>query len=120
MPHILVVDDDTDLLELMTLVLEKSRYKVTALPDGEKVLNVVKDVQPDIILMDIYLGNIDGRDISKRLKTSDQFRSIPIILYSAGNIASHTIQDSLADTFIPKPFNNSDILEKLQSFHPHS
>ena len=116
MPHILVVDDDADLLELVTLVLKRSNYQVTALQDGGKVVPTVEDISPDIILMDIYLGNTDGRNICKNLKTTDKFQDIPVILYSAGNITSQSIKESLADSFIVKPFNNAEILERIQSF----
>ena len=115
MPHILVVDDDTDLLELVTLVLKRSHYQVTALQDGTKVVPVVSDINPDIILMDIYLGSTDGRNICRNLKTSEAHRNIPVILYSAGNITSQSIRESMADSFIVKPFNNAEILEKIQS-----
>ena len=115
MPHILVVDDDADLLELVTLVLKRSQYQVTALQDGTKVIPTIEDVAPDIILMDIYLGSTDGRNICKNLKTNDKFQDIPVILYSAGNITSQSIIESKADSFIVKPFNNAEILEKIQS-----
>lgn len=118
MPHILVVDDDADLLELVTLVLKRSHYQVTALQDGTKVVHVVADINPDLIIMDIYLGSTDGRNICKNLKSSDTSKDIPIILYSAGNITSQSIKDSLADSFIVKPFNNAEILEKIQALHP--
>lgn len=117
MPHILVVDDDADLLELVTLVLKRSNYQVTALQDGNKVFPFVTESVPDIILMDIYLGSTDGRNICKNLKTDENFRNIPIILYSAGNISSQSIKESMADSFIVKPFNNAEILEKIQSLH---
>ncbi|RYY49186.1 MAG: response regulator, partial [Chitinophagaceae bacterium] len=84
MPHILVVDDDPDLLELVTLVLKRSQYQVTALQDGTKVFPTIAEIKPDVILMDIYLGNADGRIICKELKSDDKFNTIPVILYSAG------------------------------------
>jgi DNA-binding response OmpR family regulator len=118
MPHILVVDDDADLLELVTLVLKRSDYQVTALQDGTKVFPIVEDINPDVILMDIYLGNTDGRNICKDLKSSDKFNAIPVILYSAGNITAQSIRDAMADSFIVKPFNNAEILEKIQSLQP--
>ena len=119
MPHILVVDDDADLLELVTLVLKRSNYQVTALQDGEKVVPTVDSVLPDIILMDIYLGSTDGRNICKNLKTDEKYQGIPIILYSAGNITPQSIKDSLADSFIVKPFNNAEILNKIQALQPN-
>jgi DNA-binding response OmpR family regulator len=118
MPHILVVDDDADLLELVTLVLKRSQYQVTALQDGTKVIPVIDDIRPDVILMDIYLGSTDGRNICKNLKTSDAHKHIPVILYSAGNITTQSIKDSLADSFIVKPFNNTEILDKIRSLQP--
>jgi DNA-binding response OmpR family regulator len=120
MPHILVVDDDADLLELVTLVLKRSKYRVTALQDGEKVFSTVENTLPDIILMDIYLGSTDGRNLCKSLKTDEKYQGIPIILYSAGNITSQSIKDSLADSFIVKPFNNAEILSKIQALQPNN
>lgn len=118
MPHILVVDDDADLLELVTLVLKRSHYQVTAIQDGTKVIPVVDDICPDLILMDIYLGSTDGRIICKNLKTSNAHRHIPVILYSAGNITNQSIKESMADSFVVKPFNNAEILEKIQALQP--
>ncbi|RYY71603.1 MAG: response regulator [Chitinophagaceae bacterium] len=119
MPHILVVDDDADLLELVTLVLKRSHYQVTALQDGTKVVPIVEDINPDVILMDIYLGNADGRNICKDLKSNAKLSSIPVILYSAGNITSQSIIEAKADSFIVKPFNNAEILEKIQELQPN-
>lgn len=118
MPHILVVDDDPDLLELVTLVLKRSQYQVTALQDGTKVFPTIAEIKPDVILMDIYLGNADGRIICKELKSDDKFNTIPVILYSAGNITSQSITDAMADSFIVKPFNNTEILDKIQELQP--
>ncbi|RYY50247.1 MAG: response regulator, partial [Chitinophagaceae bacterium] len=73
---------------------------------------------PDVILMDIYLGNADGRIICKELKSDDKFNTIPVILYSAGNITSQSITDAMADSFIVKPFNNTEILDKIQELQP--
>lgn len=115
MAHILVVDDDADLLELVSLVLKRSHYKVTALQDGAKVMQLVEDGNPDVILMDIYLGETDGRTICRDLKTNDKFHNIPVILYSAGNITNQSIKDSMADSFIVKPFNNAEILNKISA-----
>lgn len=116
MPHILVVDDDADLLELVTLVLKRSNYQVTAIQDGGKVIPTLEAINPDVILMDIYLGSTDGRNICKTLKTNDRYQAIPVILYSAGNITSQSIKESLADSFVVKPFNNAEILERIQTF----
>lgn len=115
MPHVLVVDDDADLLELVSLVLKRSDYQVTALQDGAKVMQLVENRPPDVILMDIYLGETDGRTICKDLKTNDKFQNIPVILYSAGNITSQSIKESLADSFIVKPFKNAEILNKISA-----
>lgn len=115
MPHILVVDDDADLLELVSLVLKRSHYQVTALQDGAKVMQSVENGTPDVILMDIYLGETDGRVICRDLKTNEKFHNIPVILYSAGNITNQSIKESMADSFIVKPFNNAEILNKISA-----
>src|SRR5687768_5200630 len=101
---ILVVDDDSDLLEMVSLVLTSNAIKVNCLSNGNNLLDYLSNDKPDVILMDIFLGDLDGRKICRSIKSSQRLKYIPIILYSAGQIPISTIEDSLADDFISKPF----------------
>lgn len=110
---ILLVDDNTDILEAVELLLEDAGYKVM-IDTGETVTNLPKDNLPDIILMDLLLSGKDGRDIIRLLKSQPQTKHIPIILNSAHPQAKELWKNSQADDFIAKPFDIDDLLSVIQ------
>jgi DNA-binding response OmpR family regulator len=113
MQHILIVDDDPDLLEMITLVLVSQRHKVTTASCGAAVAGALDGSLPDLILMDIYLGDADGRDLCRQLKDSFVYGHIPVLLYSAGYIQQDSIAASGADDFIAKPFDIYQLRERI-------
>ncbi len=115
MIKVLIVDDDNELLEMVSLVLSSRNMDVTTLNHAVNIQSAITAASPDLILMDIYLGDYDGRDLCHQLKTSDQFRQIPVILYSAGFITAESVKDSLADDFLQKPFEIVDLYKKIDN-----
>jgi DNA-binding response OmpR family regulator len=65
---ILIIDDDPDILEILSLILVESGYEVRMLSCGDTVFDDIKDFRPDLILMDIMLAGMDGRAICKEIK----------------------------------------------------
>lgn len=115
MQTILVVDDDKDILEVLQYVLEDSGYKVDTLSDGHFLFDKIKRNMPDLILLDIMLGNMDGRELCKNVKAKDETHDIPVILISA----SHTVSGSFhknggPDDFIAKPFDITVLLNRIE------
>ncbi|MEO5944124.1 MAG: response regulator [Ferruginibacter sp.] len=110
---ILILDDDEDLLEMVTFILSKKQFNVTPIKHWEKIYESIKNFSPDIILMDIYLGTMDGRQLCRKLKEDPDFHAIPIILYSAGNITQDSIKESLSSDFIIKPFDIDFLIAKI-------
>lgn len=113
MMQVLVVDDDKDLLEMVALVLTSNNMKVLCLNQGSGLFDSISADKPDIVLMDIYLGDSDGRELCRKLKNTEEYSGIPVILYSAGNIPNATIKQSLADDFITKPFEVTQLLKRI-------
>lgn len=113
MSHLLIVDDDPDLLEMITIVLSSQGHKVTTISSGAALPNALDGILPDLILMDIYLGDTDGRDLCRQLKDSDSYSSIPVLLYSAGYIQQDSITASGAEDFIAKPFDIYQLRERI-------
>ncbi|HEY5773032.1 MAG TPA: response regulator [Chitinophagaceae bacterium] len=114
MPKILVVDDNKDLLEMIEMTLSRLGYRITTLAKGSGFLNIVESIRPDIILLDIFLGDSDGRILCYNLKLLPTYENIPVILYSAGYVSLSTIEHSKADEFIIKPFDIKQLLEKIK------
>ena len=83
MQKILIVDDDKDLLEMVEMTLSRLGYHITTLAKGSRFINVVESIRPDIILLDIFLGDADGRTLCHKMKLQPTYENIPVILYSA-------------------------------------
>lgn len=114
--RVLLVDDDKDLLEMVCLALESNKLNVSCVSDAEDVLSRAEKEKPDLVLMDIYLGNGDGRMLCSKIKSTPGMQDLPIILYSAGTIDPMSIQESKADFFIKKPFELSFLCDTIRSF----
>ncbi|WP_238381762.1 response regulator [Mucilaginibacter pedocola] len=116
MGRILAVDDDSDILEVLQFILEDSGYEVDTLSDGHYLLDTIEKNAPDLILLDIMLGNMDGRELCKEVKKKAETHDIPVILISASHNISGTLsQDGAPDDFIAKPFDINNLLSKIKN-----
>lgn len=111
---ILVVDDDNDILEIVTLLLAERGYEVRALDHGETIFEDIQDFQPNLVLMDVMLGGMDGRAICTDLKRDPLTHSLPVILISG----THDLVESIhlpggPDDFIAKPFDLDQLYTKI-------
>lgn len=101
----LIVDDNHDILEVLQIILEMEGYTVSCLDNGCEVEDAIGSYRPNLILLDIMLGSLDGRDVCKNLKNNPKTNNIPIIMISASHgISSLEEKTCKADAFIPKPF----------------
>lgn len=110
MKKVLAIDDDHAILEMLTFILEDSDYSVTTSDNG-KVMGIINDFKPDVILLDVLLSGEDGRDIAKKLKTDKSTKKIPLVMLSAHPSASEGAKIAGADDFIEKPFDVDRLLD---------
>jgi CheY-like chemotaxis protein len=113
MDKILIVDDNPDILHVMQLLLGSRGFEVISTTKGEETIELVNNLQPQLVFIDIHLSGIDGRDVSRMLKTNEATKHLPVILFSANIIKGTTLEDSLADDFIAKPFDIHDLMQKV-------
>jgi len=117
MNRILVVDDNTDILQIVKVILENYGYEVVVTPNGEETLLKTDDFDPHLILMDVFLAaGLDGRDICRALKANNKTKDIPVIMFSAQTKMEDVFKSCRADDFIAKPFEVKDLLNKIH-FH---
>jgi len=109
MRKVIVVEDDDDILFVVSFALEKNGYMVLPLVVGELVEEEVLRMKPDLILMDINLRTCDGRELCLKLKSKYQLQT-PIILFSANVHLASTVHLYKADGFIAKPFHLDDLV----------
>jgi DNA-binding response OmpR family regulator len=113
---ILAVDDDNDIVDIIKIILEEEGYEVSTLTSGKNVFNVISSLRPDLILLDVMLGGMDGREICKAIKAHSLFKSIPVVMISA----SHNLQNLLKlpgspNDFLSKPFDIDSLISKVKA-----
>lgn len=113
---ILVCDDDQSILEVVEIVLTSNNYQVSTLTNGKAIQKKVIDLQPDVILLDLWMPGIDGKEITKLLKSNDQTKNIPIIILSALNDTEKIAHSIGADNFLAKPFDINDLLKMVEKY----
>lgn len=113
---ILVLEDDPDIIEFLQYLLEQEGYTI-AHTDNVGLLKGLYDGNlPDLILLDVFLSGADGRAIARHLKSQEQSRHIPVIMFSAHPHAEETTREAGADDFIAKPFEIDDLLATLKKW----
>lgn len=115
MSKILVVDDDVDILSVMEILLTMKGFEVEVTAKGETAFSKIDSFKPDLILLDVLISGYDGRTICRQLKSNENTRHIPVIMFSAHPGAAATIADYGADDFIAKPFDVSFLMQKVNA-----
>src|SRR5258708_7297772 len=103
LPKVLLIDDEVDYLHLLTALLRKRGFDVYSLSSGEDALTITRNFKPDVIVLDVRLGNEDGRKICWEIKTEWDIKGVPIILHSAFADVEKEYKTYYADEFILKP-----------------
>jgi len=121
--RIVVVDDQTELLRLLRMLLEDERYQVSVLKDGRGSVEFIRVSQPDLVILDLKLKDVSGLDILQSLKAQTATADIPVIVYTAAVIQAeevHQLAESdptryVGVSVLQKPFDLDILLEQVQS-----
>ena len=110
---IMVVDDDPAILDAVCIMLEFEGYEVYCTPGGAELLNMESNL-PDLLLLDIWMSGLDGRDICKQLKQNLSTSKLPVVLISASRDIERSALAAGANDFLAKPFEIDDLLAKIE------
>ena len=113
LPNILVIEDEPALQKFLRVTLENQQYRVTVATRGEEGLRHASVGQPDLVILDLGLPDIDGMEVTRRLR---EWSAIPIIVVSArGKEQDKVIAlDAGADDYLTKPFGVSELLARVR------
>jgi len=113
---ILIADDNQDSRELVIKILAHEGYLLIEAIDGEDALNKISSEKPDLILMDISMPKIDGYELTRRLKSHQDFREIPIIALTAHAMKGDRGKALAAgcDEYITKPINVRELPKQIK------
>jgi DNA-binding response OmpR family regulator len=111
---ILVVDDEPEIIELITLYLQREGYSVFAADNGTNALRMIGEVQPDLILLDVLLKQLNGLDVCQQIR---QIIDVPILFVSAKSDDQDVINGLAAggDDYITKPFSPGQLVARIKA-----
>ncbi|MCK4336163.1 MAG: response regulator [Candidatus Aenigmarchaeota archaeon] len=114
---IMIVDDEESLIELVTAVLEQEGYEVIAAMNGEEALEKLKTVKPDLILLDMMMPGMSGREVCERIRKDPKTKDLKVAFITVAKF-SETGRDVLKKMnvldYITKPFENEDLVVRVK------
>ncbi|PCK07112.1 MAG: DNA-binding response regulator [Alteromonadaceae bacterium] len=115
--HIVVVEDEPDILEVLRYNLKREGFQVTTSLDGAKGLELILQKPPDLVLLDLMLPGLDGLDICRHLKNNSRMQHIPIIMVTAKGEESDVVLGLGigADDYITKPFSPKELIARVKA-----
>ena len=119
---ILLVDDDADFVEATKLILESKSYDVVVSYDGKEGLKKVQTEEPNLIILDVMMPEMDGYEVCAKIKSDPRFKDIPVLLLTAVGEAISTTKYTKemgmkieADDYIPKPVELNELVERVEN-----
>ena len=111
---VLVVDDDTALAEMLTIVLNNEGFETVVCGSGDKALAMFREERPDIVLLDLMLPGMDGVDVCKAIRAES---GVPIVMLTAKNDTVDIVVglESGADDYIVKPFKPKELVARIRA-----
>ena len=116
-PLILCVDDDTHILDLLTRILEEAGFSVVLAETGQDALALAITHRPSLVLLDLFLPDIPGEEVCRRLRTHAPTASVPIIMLTVKSDEMNKVMglEIGADDYVTKPFSVPILLARIKA-----
>jgi two-component system phosphate regulon response regulator PhoB len=116
-PHVLIVDDETDLARLVEVNLRAAGIDTSTAPDGETALRLLGQRPPDLVLLDLMLPGLSGTEVCRQIKRNPKTRAVPVIMLTAkGEELDRVVGFELgADDYVTKPFSVRELVLRCQA-----
>jgi two-component system alkaline phosphatase synthesis response regulator PhoP len=110
MKLILVVDDEVSIVDLLSMLLEGAGYQVMKAYNGQEALDCLASARPDVVISDVMMPVLDGRELCRRMQADPRYRSIPFVLMSAIHQV-HSLTGYNGAALLKKPFKFNEVLQ---------
>lgn len=116
-PHILVVDDEPPIREILKFQLENAGFTVSCAEDGEEGLQMVNENPPDLVLLDLMIPHMDGYEVCRQIKSTYETRHIPVIILTARGELDEKLKglENGANDYVTKPFSMPELLMRVRN-----
>jgi len=114
--RIVYFEDDNDMVELVRIILSREGFQVDGVAEGQSGIKLVKEILPDLILLDLMLPDMDGLEIFRQLKNDASTKDIPVIVITAKAQSIDKVlglEIAKVDQYISKPFRPNELVERV-------
>ena len=115
--HILLVEDEAAIREMVELALSRAGFETRAVPDAAQAERAIEQERPDLILLDWMLPGVSGLDFARKLRRADSTRNIPVVMLTAKGEEGDRLSgfDAGADDYVVKPFSVKELTARIQA-----
>jgi DNA-binding response OmpR family regulator len=112
---VLIAEDEANIAELLRFLLERAGHTTRWVADGKSVLDVAREWQPDVLVLDLMLPSLSGFEVLKAVRSDPAIAGLPVLMLTAkGQEKDRRLAEDLgANAFVTKPFSNTDVLSRV-------
>ena len=114
---VVCIEDELEMIELVKLILGRNKFDVTGAVGGEEGLRKIQEIQPDLVLLDLMMPEMDGWEVYQKMKASEEMRDIPVIVVTAKAQSIDRVLGlhiARVNDYITKPFGPQELLDSVE------
>jgi two-component system response regulator VicR len=114
---IVCIDDETDMIELLNLILKRKGYRVSGVTSGEAGLQKIRETLPDLVLLDLMMPDMGGWEVYQQIKADEKTNHIPVIIVTAKALTIDKVlglRIAKVDDYITKPFSPAALIKSIE------
>jgi putative two-component system response regulator len=102
---ILLVDDDPHLMHVLAMFFDLEGYHVLKARDGQQALDLLREYQPDLVLLDLMMPGVSGLEVCQQIRANQKLEAVPVVVFTAAEARQDELKQAGADRFIAKPYS---------------